>query len=88
MIAERLTEAGYRVIQKGSGSDGFARAITEQSDIILLDLMLPETDGINFLSELRTNGEWGKNVPIVIISSLMPDEKLKENAQILRVRIH
>ena len=71
-----------------SGVEAISILKQESFDVILLDLMLPETDGINFLSELRTNGEWGKNVPIVIISSLMPDEKLKENAQILRVRIH
>ncbi len=44
----------------------FARA--PKPDIILLDLFLPDTDGVSFLRQLRTNREL-MNIPVVVLTS-------------------
>ena len=78
IIAERVAGAGFRVLEAANGSDGFLAAVEEHPHLILLDLMMPKTDGINFLSELRSEGEWGSSVPVIILTNLMQDEKLRE----------
>ncbi len=48
-----LEELGYRVIEAETGSKGLALASTEQPDLILLDLRMPEPDGIQTLKQLK-----------------------------------
>ena len=48
-----LTKAGYRVKRVTDGAEGLADAETNQYDIILLDLMLPNVTGIEILRKLR-----------------------------------
>ncbi len=48
-----LTKAGYKVIVIGDGVEALAAAQTNQYDIILLDLMVPNLTGIEILRALR-----------------------------------
>lgn len=49
-------EAGYAPHVEVSGRTGFNRAITEEFDLILLDMMLPEMDGLEICRQLRERG--------------------------------
>ena len=42
-------------------------------DVIVLDLLLPETNGVAILQELRGYGDW-RRIPVIILSNLLPDE--------------
>ncbi|MBI4225353.1 MAG: response regulator [Candidatus Sungbacteria bacterium] len=46
------------------------------ADIILLDIVLPGTDGFTFLSELKTNPDW-KDIPVIITSNLGQQEEIQ-----------
>ena len=59
-----LSAHHYRVIVARSGEEGLALAVTERPDVIILDLGLPDMDGINVCEQLRT---WTQ-VPIIILS--------------------
>jgi len=63
-LSEALESGGYRVRIAGTGSE--ARSIVEQvgPDLILLDLMLPDTDGLILTAVLKTL----TNAPIIICS--------------------
>ena len=52
-LSEILKEAGYYVDNASSGSEAIEKAATEAFDIVLLDVMMPEMNGIDVLKELR-----------------------------------
>jgi two-component system, OmpR family, alkaline phosphatase synthesis response regulator PhoP len=45
--------AGWQVMTASSGAEGITRAQTEQPDLILLDVMMPEMDGMDTFQELQ-----------------------------------
>jgi two-component system KDP operon response regulator KdpE len=59
-----LGENGYRVNEAASGQDGIREAAQHPPDIVILDLGLPDMNGVNVLKRLR---EWTQ-VPIVVLS--------------------
>ena len=52
-LRQGLSEAGFSVDVARTGLDGHHLAVTESYDVILLDLMLPDIDGIRLLHALR-----------------------------------
>jgi two-component system, OmpR family, KDP operon response regulator KdpE len=59
-----LSAHGYEIVETTSGEDGILAAINSQPDIIILDLGLPDMDGIMVTQRIR---EWSQT-PIVILS--------------------
>jgi two-component system, OmpR family, KDP operon response regulator KdpE len=59
-----LEANGYRVYEAATGETGLAEAAQRRPDIVLLDLGLPDLDGVTVLKRLR---EWSK-VPVVVLS--------------------
>ncbi len=59
-----LEAAGYRVYEAANGTAGLAEAAQRRPDIVVLDLGLPDMDGVTVLKRLR---EWS-NVPVVVLS--------------------
>jgi two-component system KDP operon response regulator KdpE len=55
---------GYRVFDAANGQDGLVEAAQRKPDVILLDLGLPDVDGVQVLKRIR---EWSK-VPVIILS--------------------
>jgi len=78
MLSHRLKQSGYEVASCYRGNDVIPLALKEKIDIIILDLMLPETDGIQICKQLKSNNKL-KNIPIIILSAkiLSPQEKEK-----------
>jgi two-component system KDP operon response regulator KdpE len=59
-----LEANGYRVAETATGKEGIAEAAQRPPDVVILDLGLPDMDGITVLKRLR---EWSQ-VPIVVLS--------------------
>lgn len=59
-----LTANHFRIITALNGGQGLAQAVVEMPDIIILDLTLPDMDGIQVCENIR---EWSK-VPIIVLS--------------------
>ncbi|WP_263834768.1 response regulator transcription factor [Salinibacter sp.] len=53
LLELHLTDAGHAVDVVGDGDDGLARALSEEHDLIVLDIMLPGTDGFDICRRLR-----------------------------------
>jgi two-component system KDP operon response regulator KdpE len=60
-----LTSHGFRLIEAGTASEAMALATSQNPEVILLDLGLPDDDGIALTRRLR---EWS-SVPIIVVSA-------------------
>ncbi|QXE90457.1 heavy metal response regulator transcription factor [Geomonas subterranea] len=65
-LKKGLTENGFSVDIANDGEDGLHLAMTEQYDLIILDVMLPVKGGWAVIQELR---EAGKEVPVIFLSA-------------------
>ena len=65
-----LGSHGYRVMESMTAADGLAQAATRTPDVILLDLGLPDRDGLEVMRHLR---EWTRT-PVIVISARGRDE--------------
>jgi two-component system, OmpR family, KDP operon response regulator KdpE len=60
-----LQAQGYRLFEATSGADGLVEAATRQPDVVIVDLGLPDIDGVEVIRRLR---EWS-SVPILVLSA-------------------
>jgi two-component system, OmpR family, KDP operon response regulator KdpE len=67
-----LSSSGYKVAEASTGKDGLIAAATHNPALIILDLGLPDSDGIEVLKKLR---EW-YNKPIIILSVKSSEEDI------------
>jgi two-component system response regulator RegX3 len=65
-VSYALREAGYEVDAVGDGGDALERARTRQYDLMVLDLLLPGTPGIDICTELRAERS---DLPIVMLTA-------------------
>src|SRR5438067_6109281 len=63
-----LEDEGYRVTAQHSGTAGLASAVALHPDVIVLDVMLPDTDGWTMLRELKSWPETGE-IPVIFVSA-------------------
>lgn len=66
-IHKGLKENGYSVDIADTGRDGLFMATTESYDVLVLDRMIPEPDGLTIIKTLRASGN---DTPILILSAL------------------
>jgi DNA-binding response OmpR family regulator len=69
LIKEYLTELGYRIVSAGDGAAALAAAGHEQIDLILLDVMMPNLDGFEFLKIYRKE----HGVPIILLTARLAE---------------
>ena len=64
LLRVTLEADGYRVFDAATGNDGIIQAAQRKPDVVLLDLGLPDMDGVTVLKRLR---EWSR-VPVLVLS--------------------
>jgi signal transduction histidine kinase/CheY-like chemotaxis protein len=86
-LARRTLEReGYTVIEAENGRVGLARLHETKPGVVLLDLMMPEMDGFDFVAAARAEAAW-RSVPIVVITAkdLSPEDHERLNGYVARV---
>jgi two-component system OmpR family response regulator len=78
VLARLLERAGYQASVAGSGSEALAHVDRESPDLILLDMMMPEMDGMEVLRRLSHSNS--SKMPPVIVFSALDDPKIIQNA--------
>jgi signal transduction histidine kinase/CheY-like chemotaxis protein len=68
MLTTMLERDGLEVSQANSGREGLALLEKIQPRVILLDLMMPEMDGFEFLNYLRNDEKWGQ-IPVIVLTA-------------------
>jgi len=75
-IKEVIIQEGFEYIEAENGVQCLEKAESEKPDLILLDLAMPGLDGLSALKKLRGSNEWGANVPVILLTSLEPDDTI------------
>ncbi|MGD0898312.1 MAG: response regulator transcription factor [Thermoguttaceae bacterium] len=65
-IVDALRFAGYETLEAGRGRDGLQLALTAEFDLLLLDLVLPEVDGMEILGQVRS---LRPTMPVIILTA-------------------
>ena len=79
VLRDKFKLEGFNVLEARDGEEGLATALHEHPDLILLDIIMPKMDGITMMKKLRQQDEWGKNVPIILLTNLSAnDEKINQ----------
>ena len=60
---------GYQTVAATDGETGIAMAISEQPNVILLDLMMPGLDGFEVVRRLKSNPETA-SIPVIVVTAL------------------
>jgi CheY-like chemotaxis protein len=86
MMRRTLENGGWAVIEAANGRVALERLIEQRPELILLDLMMPEMDGFQFLEEVRTHEEW-RSIPIVVVTAkdLTEEDHRRLSASVARV---
>ncbi|MBI5927953.1 MAG: response regulator [Chloroflexi bacterium] len=69
MLADMVKMEGWHVMEASNGREGWARMQENQPALVLLDLMMPEVDGFQFLEEIRRHAEW-QHIPVVVVTAM------------------
>lgn len=78
LVQEYLVEQGYRVMTADNGQNALYTARYEKPDLILLDIMMPEMDGYEFIRIYRKE----KDTPIILLTA-----KLEETDKVLGLEL-
>ncbi len=65
----KLKEVGFSVQSAVNGEDALAKIKQSRPDLVLLDIVLPQVTGFEFLQEIKNMPEL-KNVPVIVLSNL------------------
>jgi DNA-binding response OmpR family regulator len=72
-----LTLEGYDVVIAQTGNDGVAELKKGGYALVLLDILLPQIDGLGILKTAKENDLFDKNGPIIVLSNLDVESAIK-----------
>ena len=76
-LQKKLGEEGFDVLTASDGKEGLEKALKDNPDLILLDLILPIIDGVTLLDKLKTDDNV-KEIPVIILTNLDDSDKVDE----------
>ncbi len=85
-VRQALEPIGWQVTEAENGRVAIDSLIAARPDVIILDLMMPQMDGFEFLDELRERSDW-QDIPVVIITArdLTDEDRDRLNGGVERI---
>ncbi len=68
VLEQKFTDEGFTVFTAKNGKEAIEVALKNKPDMIVLDIVMPEMNGFEMLSELQKD-EWGKSVPVIFLTN-------------------
>jgi DNA-binding response OmpR family regulator len=81
LIARKLKNEGYEVLEAIDGEEGLKRVKEEKPDLILLDLILPGIDGFEVLAKAKEDPTTAQ-IPVIILSNLGQREEIERGLKL------
>ncbi len=75
-LVESMRHEGFEVIQAENGGEGLTQALGSHPDLIILDILMPKVGGMEMMKKLRQSNDWGRKVPIILLTNLSADDKI------------
>ncbi len=85
-ICQSLRRDGWEVSEAANGRLGIESLGQSRPDVIMLDLIMPEMNGFEFLVEMRSKPEW-RDIPVLVVTAkdLTEEERTQLNGHVERV---
>jgi DNA-binding response OmpR family regulator len=78
-LKKELKSAGYNVLTALDGNIGYEQALVGKPDLVLLDILMPNLDGLEMLKKLRAyDAAYCVSVPVIILSNIDSEEIVKK----------
>ncbi|MCA1644514.1 MAG: response regulator [Chloroflexi bacterium] len=74
LVRDLLQAVGYRTLEAPTGEAGIAAAMVHQPRLVLLDIQLPDTDGLAVLASLRAQPRTAALSALALTASAMPED--------------
>jgi DNA-binding response OmpR family regulator len=71
LVADCLLDEGYDLIIANDGEEGLEKLITEQPDLVILDVMMPQLNGWEIVRYMREKDEY-KDIPVLMLTGIGP----------------
>ena len=86
ILVRHLEHDGLAVEEASNGREGLEALERQRVDLVLLDLMMPEMDGFEFVERLHRNEAW-QRLPVVVITSkdITPEDHARLNGYVQRI---
>ena len=86
IVGRILREEGLGVIEADNGRSALDAMERRAPALVILDLMMPEMDGFEFVAQLRRNAQW-RSIPVVVLTAktITPDERNRLNGNVQRI---
>lgn len=68
LVGKFLKMGGYEMMKASTGREGIEMAATEKPDLILMDINLPDIDGIEATKQIKANRETAK-IPVIALTA-------------------
>ncbi|HWH81156.1 MAG TPA: response regulator [Burkholderiaceae bacterium] len=77
LVRDILQHQGHTTLEAATGADGVRLALAQRPDLVLMDIQLPDIDGISALREIRRDRALDAMPVLAVSASVMPDEQQK-----------
>ena len=86
LLQKRLTKEGWQVVAAGNGREALERLTQGPPDLVLLDLMMPEMDGFEFLEAFRKQPGCARTTVVVMTAKILtPADHQRLRGQVAQV---
>ena len=84
-VSRLLEYEGFTVLRANHGRVAWALMYHHSPDLVLLDLMMPEMDGVTLLRMIRGSDRWHE-MPVIVLTGVADDHVLIERARALDIQ--
>lgn len=81
MVRETLTAEGYMILEASNGLGGLKLAFEEKPQLIILDIIMPQMDGIKTCRMLAAGSET-RDIPVIMLTSKTSSSDVKEGLEV------
>lgn len=81
LYSDKLVREGFDVSMAISGEEGLGKVAAEKPDLVLLDVILPQKNGFDILSEIKLNPET-KHIPVIMLTNLGQESDIKAGREL------
>lgn len=81
LLLKKLVSLGFNVLEAANGEEGVELTKQKKPDLIILDLLLPNIDGFEVLSKVKTSLDTS-SIPVMIVSNLGQQEDVERGLKL------